>query len=178
LTINEKAKLSMTGARGVDEMSGLKDYAGNFPSPIAVGLRVADVRRAAEFYQQIGFKFVMAIPDENDGWLLCLLRYGSGSILLGALDHPQFPRTSRHRRLQAGPRGLGVRIDLTVPDLAATYTACVAAGCQVTAEPVQELWGDRNFSCLDPFGYEWQFTQPAERMTFEQLAQAAKVVWS
>jgi uncharacterized glyoxalase superfamily protein PhnB len=159
-------------------MSGPKDHVASYPSPIAVGLRVANVRRAAEFYQEIGFKFVMAVPDENDGWLLCLLRYGSGSILLGALDHPQFPRTSRHRRVQAGPRGLGVRIDLTVPDLAATYAACVAAGCQITAEPVQEFWGDRTFSCLDPFGYEWQFSQTAERMTFDQLAQAAKAVWS
>jgi len=160
------------------KMSGLKDHAATFPSPIAVSLRVADVRRAAEFYQQIGFKFVMAVPDEGDGWLLCLLRYGSGSILLGALDHPQFPRTGRQARLRSGPRGLGVRIDLTVPDLAATYTACAAAGCRVTAEPVQEFWGDRSFSCLDPFGYEWQFTQTAERMTFEQLSQAAKAAWS
>lgn len=159
-------------------MFAAKDHSATFPSPIAVGLRVANVRRAAGFYQQIGFKFVMAVPDENEEWLLCLLRYGSGSILLGALDHPQFPRTSRHQRLQSGPRGLGVRIDLNVPDLAATYAACVTAGCQVTAEPVQEFWGDRSFSCLDPFGYEWQFTQTAERMTYDQMAKAAKAVWS
>jgi uncharacterized glyoxalase superfamily protein PhnB len=159
-------------------MFGVKDHVAGFPSPTAVGLRVADVRRAAEFYQEIGFKFVMAVPDENDGWLLCLLRFGSGSILLGALDHPQFPRTSRQRRVQAGLRGLGVRIDLTVPDLAATYAACAAAGCHITAEPVQELWGDRNFRCLDPFGYEWQFTQTAGRTRLQQLAPLAKAAWS
>jgi uncharacterized glyoxalase superfamily protein PhnB len=159
-------------------MSGLKDHAAHYPSPIAVGLRVASVRRAAEFYQEIGFKFVMAVPDENDGWLLCLLRYGSGSILLGALDHPRFPRTNRQKRILGGPLGLGVRIDLDVPDLVATYAACVAAGCVITGEPVQEFWGDRRFSCLDPFGYEWQFTQATERMTFEQLARAAEAAWS
>jgi uncharacterized glyoxalase superfamily protein PhnB len=159
-------------------MSGLQDHSATAPSPIAVGLRVPDVRRAAEFYQKIGFTFVMAVPDEHDNWLLCLLRYGSGSILLGALDHPKFPRTSRHRRAQMGPRGLGVRIDLTVPNVVVTYAACVAAGCHVTAEPVQGFGGDRTFSCLDPFGYEWQFTQTAQRLTFDQLSHAAKAAWS
>jgi uncharacterized glyoxalase superfamily protein PhnB len=158
-------------------MFGLKDYPATSPSPIAVGLRVFNVRRAAEFYQEIGFAFVMAVPDEHDEWLLCLLSYGSGSILLGALDHPQFPRTHRQQRIQSGPRGLGVRIDLNVPDLDAIYAACVTAGCKITAEPAQEFWRDRSFSCLDPFGYEWQFTQPAERTTFD-LPQAAKAVWS
>jgi uncharacterized glyoxalase superfamily protein PhnB len=159
-------------------MLALKDHPIAYPSPIAVSLRVPNVRRAAEFYQGIGFVYVMSVPDENDEWLLCLLRYGSGSILLGSLDHPQFPRTPRQRRIETGPRGLGVRIDLTVRDLAATYTACLEAGCQVTAEPVQEFWGDRTFSCLDPFGYEWQFTQTAERKTFDQVAHGAKAVWS
>ncbi len=148
------------------------------PSPIAVSLRVPNVRRAAAFYQEIGFTYVMSVPDENDEWLLCLLRYGSGSVLLASLDHPQFPRTTRQRGVERGPRGLGVRIDLSVPDLAVTYVACMDAGCRITAEPVQEFWGDRTFSCLDPFGYEWQFTQTAEGMTFDQLARGAKALWS
>lgn len=159
-------------------MLALKDHPIAYPSPIAVSLRVPNVRRAAAFYQEIGFTYVMSVPDENDEWLLCLLRYGSGSILLGSLDHPQFPRTSRQRGLEKGPRGLGVRIDLTVPDLAATYAACMAAGCRITGEPVQELSGDRTFSCLDPFGYEWKFAQRLERKTFDQLARGAKALWS
>jgi uncharacterized glyoxalase superfamily protein PhnB len=140
------------------------NYTATLSSPVAVGLRVANVREAAAFYQQIGFTYVMAVPDENDEWLLCLLRFGNGSILLGALDHPRFPRTSRHRRRPAEVREAGARVDLDVPDLVATYTACVAARCQITAEPAQEVWGDRSFSCLDPFGYEWRFTQAAERL--------------
>jgi uncharacterized glyoxalase superfamily protein PhnB len=158
-------------------MFGL-EQAGTFPSATAVGLRVPNVRRAAEFYQQIGFTFVMAVPDDDDECLLCLLRYGSASILLGALDHPRFPRVRRERRGQQGALGPGGRIDLTVPDLAWTYTACVAAGCRITAQPVQELWGDRHFSCLDPFGYEWQFTQTVERATFDDLTRAVRAVWS
>ena len=147
-------------------------HAGFFPSPIAVGLRVANVRRAAEFYQQIGFTFVMAVPDEHDEWLLCLLRCGSGSILLGATDHPQFPRTRWHEHGGGASRGRGVRVDLTVPDMAATYAACLEAGCKITEQPAQEFWGDRTFSCLDPFGYEWQFTEKADHMTVPRAARA------
>ena len=159
-------------------MGALKDHAVTFPSPVAVSLRVADVRRAAQFYERIGFTYVMAVPDENDGLLLCLLRYGSGSILLASVDHPQFPPTNRQRHVENGPRGLGVRIDLIVPDLAATYSACVAANCVITRDPIQEFWGGRSFSCLDPFGYEWQFIQANERTTFDQLARGAKALWS
>jgi uncharacterized glyoxalase superfamily protein PhnB len=147
-------------------------HAGTFPSPIAVGLRVANVRRAAELYQRMGFTFVMAVPDERDEWLLCLLRYGSGSILLGALDHPQFPRSHLHERAARGSRGRGVRIDLTVPDVAATYEACVQAGCKITEHPAQEVWGDRTFRCLDPFGFEWQFTEKGEYATFRRPGRA------
>lgn len=132
------------------------------PSPTAVGLRVPNVRRAAEFYQRIGFTYVMAVPDENGEWLLCLLRFGSGSILLGALDHPRFPRTRHQRRVQSESRGLDGTIELCVPDLGATYSACLRAGCSITLEPTQS-WGDCSFRCVDPFGYEWRFTQSAGR---------------
>jgi uncharacterized glyoxalase superfamily protein PhnB len=159
-------------------MFSLKHHSAPFASPNAVGLRVANVRQAAEFYQRIGFTFVMAVPDEHDEWLLCLLHYGSGSILLGPLDHRQFPRTHRPQRIGARARGLGVRIDLTVTDLGATYGACTTEGCQITDAPRQELWGDCTFSCLDPFGYEWRFTEKAERAMFGHRSREAEVLSS
>jgi len=133
-------------------------------SPVAVGLRVTDVRKAAAFYQQLGFRQVMAVPDESDEWLLCLLRFGNGSILLGALDHPRFPRTSRPERTSNAVGEAAARVELDVPDLVATYAACVNSRCQITAQPARDVWGSYRFSCLDPFGNEWQFTQAAERV--------------
>lgn len=158
-------------------MLGSKDHARTLRLPIAIGLRVANVRRAAGFYEQIGFRFVMAVPAEDDEWLLCLLKYGSGSLLLGAIDHPRFPRASRLGGVRHGPSGLTAAIDLGVPDLGATYAACVAAACEITAEPALQVSGDRSFSCVDPFGYQWRFTE-AERGTFDQSARAARGVWS
>jgi uncharacterized glyoxalase superfamily protein PhnB len=159
-------------------MCGLKDHPANRRLPPAVGLRVPDVRRAAEFYVRIGFVHVMAVPDENDSWLLCLLRCGSASILLGALDSPRFPRMNVRRGIELGEREVGVPIALVVPHVGATYAACVAAGCRVTVEPARQMGGNHSFRCVDPFGYEWQFTEKGERTTFDQLARTANAVWS
>lgn len=147
-------------------------FTGTLSSPVAVSLRVADVRGAAAFYQQIGFRHVLAVPDENDEWLFCLLRFGNGSILLGALDHPRFPRPTHQRGASSNVRAPGARVDLEVVDLAATYAACVAAGCQVIAEPTQAAWGARSFSWLDPFGYEWQLTEAADRLEIRQARES------
>ena len=148
------------------------------PASTAVGLRVPNVRQAVEFYQEIGFTFLMAVPDEDDGWLLCLLRCGSASILLGALDHPQFPRTTRVRRSGLDSPGVRGRIDVEVPDVAATYAACVNVGCHLTVSPRRDIAGPWSFSCLDPFGYEWRFTQMAEREACGPIARVANAIWS
>jgi uncharacterized glyoxalase superfamily protein PhnB len=133
-------------------------------STTALGLRVADVRTAAEFYEEIGFQYVMAVPDDDGDWILCLLRLGSISILLGPQDHSRFPRTSSDHRVWNDTREHGAKIDLTVPDLAATHAACVAVGCEIALEPTQDVWGLRVFTCVDPFGYEWRFTQGTDRL--------------
>jgi uncharacterized glyoxalase superfamily protein PhnB len=134
-------------------------------STTAFGLRVADVRAAAEFYEDIGFQYVMAVPDDNGDWILCLLRLGSVSVLLGPLDHSRFPRTSSEHRIWSDAREHGTKIDLTVPELLATHDACVRVGCEITLEPTQEVWGLRVFTCVDPFGYEWRFTQRKDRLS-------------
>jgi uncharacterized glyoxalase superfamily protein PhnB len=159
-------------------MLALKHHSLGNSSPLAVSLRVENVRRAAKFYQRIGFTYVMSVPDENDEWLLCLLRYGSGSILLGSLDHPQFPRTTHHSRAEGEQRGVSLPIDLTVLDLLATYRACVTANCRITAEPVEDPWRPPTFSCVDPFGYEWQFTQATEATTLDQVARGRATLLS
>jgi uncharacterized glyoxalase superfamily protein PhnB len=130
----------------------------------AFGLRVADVRAAAEFYEEIGFQYVMAVPDDNGDWILCLLRLGSVSILLGPHDHSRFPRTTSEHRIWSDAGERSARIDLTVPDLSATHAACVRLGCEITLEPTQEVWGLRVFTCVDPLGYEWRFTQRTDRL--------------
>jgi uncharacterized glyoxalase superfamily protein PhnB len=136
-------------------------YTAAHSSPVAVSLRVADVRRAAAFYQQIGFHQVMAVPDESDEWLLCLLRFGNASILLGALDSQRFPRGSGRRYSSNGAREPRAHVAVDIADVTSTYAACVRASCRITRELAHGIRGGYGFTCVDPFGYGWEFTQAA-----------------
>jgi uncharacterized glyoxalase superfamily protein PhnB len=53
-------------------------------------------------------------------------------------------------------------VGLRVDDLDATYAYCTGHDCPITCEPMDEAWGERIFSCLDPFGYEWEFSHPLD----------------
>ena len=101
----------------------------------------------------------------------------ASALLLGALDHPRFPRTRHQRRVQSESRGLDGTIELYVPDLGATYSACLRAGCSITLEPTQS-WGDCSFRCVDPFGYEWRFAQNADRTSFYPQRGVSRGAWS
>jgi uncharacterized glyoxalase superfamily protein PhnB len=90
---------------------------------------------------------------------MAILARGSVNLIADALVGLPFPDSERERRIQRGPRGLGVVVGLPVADLDATY-ACMSAGCEISCEPMDEAWCERVFSCVDPFGFEWEFTVP------------------
>jgi uncharacterized glyoxalase superfamily protein PhnB len=125
-----------------------------------VGLRVEDVVAAAELYRGFGFDDVGSIPGPDGMPVMTILQRAEVQLIVDALVGMPFPDTERERLTQAGPRGLGVAIGLGVDDLAASYEYCQASGCTITSEPVDEAWGDRVFECVDPFGYQWEFSEP------------------
>ncbi|MFD8499966.1 VOC family protein [Amycolatopsis sp. NPDC059657] len=125
-----------------------------------VGLRVGDVVAAARFYGGFGFGEVGSIPGPGGEPVMTILSRGEVQLIVDALVGMPFPDSERERRTQEGPRGLGVAIGLGVDDLATSYEYCQAAGCTITSEPMDEAWGDRVFECIDPFGYQWEFSQP------------------
>jgi catechol 2,3-dioxygenase-like lactoylglutathione lyase family enzyme len=125
-----------------------------------VGLRVDDVPAAIRFYSGLGFEEVGEVPNPDGEPVMMICRWGEVLLIADALVGMPFPDSERERRIQCGPRGLGVVIGLMVGDLGATYAYCVEAGCEITCEPMDEVWGVRVFACLDPFGYEWEFSQP------------------
>jgi hypothetical protein len=83
-------------------------------------------------------------------------------LIVDALVGMPFPDTERERRIKEGPRGRDVAIGLGVDDLQATFDYCKKAGCEITCEPMDEAWGDRVFECIDPFGYQWEFSHPSD----------------
>jgi uncharacterized glyoxalase superfamily protein PhnB len=125
-----------------------------------VGLRVSDVAAASAFYRGLGFEEVGSVPHPDGHPVMTILDRGGVNLIVDALVGMPFPDSERERQTQVGPRGLGVAIGLGVEDLEATFKYCRAAGCEITCEPMDEVWGDRVFECIDPFGYQWEFSQP------------------
>lgn len=130
------------------------------PPRFRVGLRVADVKAARQFYEGLGFLPAAVIPDAQGRPVLAILEGHGVTLMADALEGLPFPNTPRERNTKLGPRGLGVVVGLIVDDLGATYDYFRAAGCTFTSEPRDEAWGDRVFSALDPFGFEWEIAQP------------------
>ena len=68
-------------------------------------------------------------------------------------------------------------IGLGVDDLDQAYEYCTQAGCEITCEPMDEAWGERLFTFLDPSGYEWELSVPLpDREPADGLA-AAREAW-
>jgi uncharacterized glyoxalase superfamily protein PhnB len=142
-----------------------------------VGLRVEDVEAAASFYGGLGFERIGAVPNERGDPVLAILQKGEVNLIVDALVGLPFPDTARERKVKRGPRGLGVAIGLVVDDLDATLAYCTGAGCEILSEPEDTPWGDRVFSCLDPFGYEWEISVPLEEMSNENVFDATSERW-
>jgi uncharacterized glyoxalase superfamily protein PhnB len=142
-----------------------------------IGLRVADVAAAAEFYRGFGFSDVGTIPATGGPPLMTILARDGALLILDALQGMPFADDERERQTQAGPRGLGVAVGIGVDDLEAAYEHCRANGCEIRCEPTDEPWGDRVFECVDPFGYVLEVSQPVAAVPIEDALAATAEHW-
>ncbi len=141
-----------------------------------VGLRVADVAAAAEFYRGFGFSDVGTIPATGPPLMTILARDGV-LLIVDSLQGMPFADDDREAQTQAGPRGLGVAIGIGVDDLDASYEYCRSNGCEIRSEPTDEPWGDRVFECLDPFGYLLEISQPVTDVPIDDALAATAALW-
>ena len=142
-----------------------------------LGLRVDDVQAAAAFYGGLGFTEIGSVPDPQGQPVMTILERNGVQLIIDALRGMPFRDTERERQTQAGPRGLGVAVGLSVDDLDATFAYCTEAGCEITCEPMEEAWGDRVFECIDPYGYQWEFSQPIEGASATHGLEAVRTSW-
>jgi uncharacterized glyoxalase superfamily protein PhnB len=145
-------------------------------APYRVGLRVDDVASAAKFYVGLGFDQVAELPGPDGGPVMAVLRRGYLQLLVDALVGMPFADTERERRTLAGLRGLGVIIGIEVDDVDAAARYCAAAGCELTAGPLDAPWGERYAECVDPYGYAWKFFRALPDQSHDGIA-ATREQW-
>ena len=103
---------------------------------------VADLARAAEFYETIGFR---RGKDEADrvtfyvNWFF---------VTLVADDHTEAPS-----------KGAGIFVYIKVDDVDEFHNAVLAKGLKPAGEPERQASGNREFVLRDPDGYNLVFFQ-------------------
>ena len=116
-----------------------------FPGMTAVELapilNVSDWDASAAWFAKLGFRIGFTWPEDSDS------PTGFGSVLWGDV------RIFVCVDAQGGRGEHGVWISIFVDDVDAVYARCQREGLEVTREPVDEVWGVREFHVRHPDGH-------------------------
>ncbi len=122
----------------------------------SVFLYVSDLVRSLDFYSEVVGAQVAQVHTEQEGGpvTLAILRLGDFSLML----HPQEENQDEFANQRVG---LGIHLQIQVPDIDAFYQHCLDQGAllSVSGEPVDQEWGWREFALRDPDGYVWSVYQ-------------------
>lgn len=127
------------------------------PYSVLPVLSYDDVRAAVEWLSRVfGFAERVQIGDHR-----AQLSTGGGAVIVADATHG--------RRSPSAEDGVTQSVMIRVQDVEAHCRAAVAAGVQVTSEPTDYSYGERQYSVRDPAGHMWTFT--------ESLADVAPETW-
>jgi uncharacterized glyoxalase superfamily protein PhnB len=106
-----------------------------------------DVRAAVKWLTEVfGFAERVQIGDHR-----AQLSAGDGALIVADATHG--------RRAPSSEDGVTQSVMIRVQDVDAHYRTVVAAGAQVTSEPTDYSYGERQYSVRDPAGHLWTFTE-------------------
>jgi uncharacterized glyoxalase superfamily protein PhnB len=115
----------------------------------------ADIARAHDFLVQT-FGFASGgLQAEGDTVIRGEVRWGDRRIWLHAVTHDRGLDT---------PGALGMNhggMVVWVPDVDAHFARVKAAGAEVTSEPTDREYGQREYGVRDVEGHQWYFATPA-----------------
>ena len=123
-------------------------------------LTVDDQDKALEFYSGVlGLPVRDDVQFEDMRWLS-----------VGSPDQPDVTlvllpplgpvASERDAVLDLMRKGAMNSVIFNTPDLDAAFEGVVAAGAEITQEPIDQPYGVRDFGCRDPFGNQLRFSQP------------------
>jgi PhnB protein len=127
-------------------------------------LVVKGAAEAIEFYKKV-FDATEVVRMEGPGGSVAHaeIRIGDSMIMLGE-ENPQWGAIS--------PQSLGgspVGLCLYFPDVDARFAGAVAAGGKVERPVVNQFYGDRSGTIVDPFGHKWTIATHIEDVAPDEM---------
>ena len=134
----------------------MSDESGKAQCPVIPTLRYRDAAAAIEWLcRAFGFERHLVVPGEEGTIAHAQLRFGNGMIMLGSARDDELGRWLVPPREAGGDGTQSAYVIVADPD--AHHARAVAAGARIVLPLVDEDYGGRGYSCLDPEGHVWSF---------------------
>src|SRR5271167_1560274 len=137
-------------------------------------LTVRDANRALEFYKQaFGAEVLHVAPAPGGKVMHAALKIGDSILML----NDEFPE---YGGALAPPAtgGLGVALHIYIENVDAAFERAVSAGATVKMPLMDQFWGDRYGTLMDPFGHKWSLAAHTRDMTQEEMQQEQEKAFS
>jgi uncharacterized glyoxalase superfamily protein PhnB len=162
------ASAAVTGAASSPAVPAVPPARGAIPY-----LTIKGAAAAIDFYQQaFGAEVVMRLDDPAGEVMHCELRVGPASLMLTE-ERPQYQALGP---LTLG--GSGSTVVIYVPDVDAVVAAAVAAGARLVMPVMDQFWGDRSGSLIDPFGHQWMVSTQRETPLEDEVRRRLQAMFS
>jgi len=136
-------------------------------------LLVRDAAKALDWYAQaLGARELMRFPLPSGGIAHAEVMIGDSHVMLA----DEVPDEGF-----VGPQTLGaagVSLMLYVDDVDATFARAVAAGATSRSAVVDQFYGDRSGTLVDPFGHVWTIATHKEDVSAEEAQRRMKALSS
>ncbi len=124
---------------------------------------------AIDYYKKaFGAVELMRYPTPDGGIAHAEIRIGDSTIMLA----DEFPEKNARSPKTVG--GTPVGIMLYVPDVDAMFRAAIAAGGKELQPLIDQFYGDRSGTLLDPFGHMWTIATHKEDLSPEEMERRAE----
>jgi PhnB protein len=115
--------------------------------------------------QAFGFTEKLRVPDEERGVMHAELELDGSVVMLG-----------RPRGEFKNPKNVGAvtsSLYVYVDDVDSHAAAAQAAGAEIRGEPEDQVYGDRQYSAVDPEGHVWYFSTHVRDVSPEEMSASA-----
>jgi PhnB protein len=131
-------------------------------------LIVKDAAKALDFYAKaLGAKARMKMDGPGGKVMHAEVQIGDSVVMLA----DEFPEMGAKSPQTIG--GTPVGICLYVPDVDALFKQAIAAGAKEERPVMDQFYGDRSGTLLDPFGHKWTIATHKEDLSPEEMGKRA-----